>query len=487
MIVYLTNIAEAFLPAALITGILVALAPGETKRRDVVAAAWAVAAALGVGWVVYGLAAANGVEVRAKTVIRIVAIAALVGALVLAVLRWRLADRRRVWFVIATIGVAAVLAFQAMFDVLSGTADRSFTATAVLNTELIANSAAVALGAILMTALTAFVAHMSRRVVRTATGVLVAAAAVLAATWGAEVMLGALQMGLLEVTSGRVSFVAKATQYGGSTGYGALVLLALLAVAFFLARPSSDDGMSEASDGRAERRKRRAFALGEARWLRATLAVGTFLTVTLLYYDLYASLPPTLSKAEAAVPNDEGVVRVPIDSVKDGKLYRFAYIASDGHRVRFFLINRYDEDHVKIGVVYDACMICGDDGYIQDGNDVICIACNVRVFVPSIGKAGGCNPIPLEHAEDGGDIVIAARELERGAKYFSEVVAITVTDPVTGNDLINLEAPYRYDFKGNTFFFESQDSYDAFKAEPEKYAGEVEGRLYRVQGHQTRG
>ncbi|MCW2309579.1 Fe-S-containing protein [Rhodobium gokarnense] len=487
MIVYLTNIAGAFLPAALLTGILVALAPGETKRRDVVVAAWTVAAALAAGWLAYSLAASNGVEVRAKTVIRIVAIAALVLALLLAALSFRLTGRRRAWFVAAVAGVAAVLAFQGMFDVLAGTADRSFTATAVLNTELIANSAAVALGAVLIAALTVFVAHMGRRVIRTAAGILVVAVLGLAATWGAEVMLGALQMGLLEVTSGRVSFVAKATQYGGATGYGALILLALLAAAFFLARPSGDDGINAANDGRAERRKRRAFALGEARWLRATLAVGTFLTATLLYYDLYASLPPTLSKAEAAVPNDDGVVRVPIDSVKDGKLYRFAYIASDGHRVRFFLINRYDEDHVKIGVVYDACMICGDDGYIQDGNDVICIACNVRVFVPSIGKAGGCNPIPLEHSEDGGDIVIAARELERGAKYFSEVVAITVTDPVTGKELINLDAPYRYDFKGNTFFFESQDSYDAFKAEPEKYAGEVEGRLYRVQGHQTKG
>ena len=487
MIVYLTNIAEAFLPAALLTGILVALAPGETRRRDVVLAAWAVAAALAVGWIVFGLAAANGVEVSAKTVIRIVAIAALVVALALTVLSFRLADRRRAWFVLAVVGVAMALAFQAMFDVRSGTADESFTATAVLNTELIANSAAVALGAVLIVALTVFVAHMSRRVVRTAAGILAVAVVGLAATWGAEVMLGALQMGLLDVTSGRVSFVARATQYGGATAYGALVLLAVLAMAFFFARPIADEDTSAADEGRAERRKRRAFALGEARWLRATLAVGTFLAATLLYYDLYASLPPTLSTAEAAVPDEAGVVRVPIDSVKDGKLYRFAYIASDGHRVRFFLINRYDEDHVKIGVVFDACMICGDDGYIQDSNEVICIACNVRVFVPSIGKAGGCNPIPLTHTEDGGDIVIAARDLERGAKYFSEVVAIAVTDPVTGKELINLDAPYRYDFKGNTFFFESQDSYDAFKAEPEKYAGEIEGRLYRVQGHQTRG
>ena len=160
----------------------------------------------------------------------------------------------------------------------------------------------------------------------------------------------------------------------------------------------------------------------------------------------------------------------------------YAYIADDGHRVRFFLINRYDEKHVKIGVVYDACMICGDAGYIQKGNEVICIACNVRIFVPSIGKAGGCNPIPLLHGEENGEIVISASELEKGAQYFSEVVAIEVIDPVTKQPLINLEAPYQYDFKGKTFFFGSQDSYERFREAPETYAGAVEARYWRVQG-----
>jgi len=59
-------------------------------------------------------------------------------------------------------------------------------------------------------------------------------------------------------------------------------------------------------------------------------------------------------------------------------------VSGDGHRVRFFLINRYDETNVKMGVVFDACMICGDEGYIQVGNEVffmlVVCAC---LFLPS--------------------------------------------------------------------------------------------------------
>ncbi len=217
--------------------------------------------------------------------------------------------------------------------------------------------------------------------------------------------------------------------------------------------------------------------------LNAYLDDYAFLIVALLYHDLYASLPPSLSPAQPVQPDGQGMVRIPVDAVKDGKLYRYVYVTSDGHRVRFFLINRYDVAHAKIGVVYDACMICGDDGYIQVGNEIICIACNVRIFVPSIGKPGGCNPIPLDHRVDGDTIAIAAADLDKGAKYFSEVVEIEVTDPVTGKRLINLKAPFQYEFKGRMFFFEGRDSYERFRKAPEDFVGNVEGRYFRVQGH----
>jgi uncharacterized membrane protein/YHS domain-containing protein len=189
----------------------------------------------------------------------------------------------------------------------------------------------------------------------------------------------------------------------------------------------------------------------------------------MLYNDLYASLPPRLSPALDMKPDSAGQIRIKVDDVRDGILHRYAYISADGHRVRFFLINRYDPAHAQIGVVYDACKLCGDLGYVQKGNEVICIACNVRMFLPSIGKPGGCNPIPLPHEEANETIIIAAAELERGARYFTETVDIKVVDPVTGVSLLNRTAPFQYDFQGRMFYFENQGSYDAFKENPAKY------------------
>ena len=118
------------------------------------------------------------------------------------------------------------------------------------------------------------------------------------------------------------------------------------------------------------------------------------------------------------------MVRIKIDEVKDGNLHRYSFVTDDGHVVRFFLINRARGGQSRIGVVYDACMLCGDTVYIQEKNEIICLACNVRIFIPSIGKAGGCNPIPLQHSIEGGEVVIRAVDLDQGTRYFSEVIAI---------------------------------------------------------------
>jgi uncharacterized membrane protein/YHS domain-containing protein len=248
--------------------------------------------------------------------------------------------------------------------------------------------------------------------------------------------------------------------------YVELAAAALLGCARFALRPRRD----AVDTAPARRRKRLAAALGERRWLRGTVAAACALTAMLLYQDLYALLPPRLSDAVAVKADASDHIAIDVDSVKDGVLHRFAFISSDGHRVRFFLINRYGPDRPRIGVVYDACMLCGDDGYIQVGNEVICVSCNVRIHVPSIGTPGGCNPIPLDHQVEAGVIRIAAAELEKGTKFFSEVVKIDVEDPVSGVRLTNVAAPYQDSHDGRVVFFAGKDTYDAFRADPDKYA-----------------
>jgi YHS domain-containing protein len=50
------------------------------------------------------------------------------------------------------------------------------------------------------------------------------------------------------------------------------------------------------------------------------------------------------------------------------------------------------------------------------------------------------------------------------------VLKIDVADPVSGAKLTNLTAPFQDTHDGRVFFFASEASYLAFRAEPEKYA-----------------
>ncbi|WP_319413777.1 Fe-S-containing protein [uncultured Cohaesibacter sp.] len=489
MSLYIVSILQAFLPLAFVAAMIFSFLEPASRRRAQIDSLWLAALFILAGYLLYSLAASLGIEPRVRTLLRLLGVSALLTCFLLIIVRpvrepekgLHLFTRLCIWYLVA------ILALQGCFDLRVMLADQIFTATSVLNTELFLNSAAVVVGACLLIILPILIAHMGSGARPLVLLILIVVALVLTIIWLCEAMLGAMQMGILGVTSTRVSIVAKVTNYAPYKTYLLLGLLAALSLGpllFGKRRAGNDNAENGEALAKADIRKLRAARLFERRWLNASLALIIFSLCSLLYQDLYASRPPSLSPAAEALPDANGEIRIAIEDVKDGNLHRYAYIADDGHRVRFFLINRYDEKHVKIGVVYDACMICGDAGYIQKGNEVICIACNVRIFVPSIGKAGGCNPIPLLHGEENGEIVISASELEKGAQYFSEVVAIEVIDPVTKQPLINLEAPYQYDFKGKTFFFGSQDSYERFREAPETYAGAVEARYWRVQGHE---
>jgi uncharacterized membrane protein/YHS domain-containing protein len=303
--------------------------------------------------------------------------------------------------------------------------------------------------------------------------------------WSADALLGLMRLEMAGLTSGRLSFVAKITKYVYLLPYLNIAILAALALLFL--RKGADHRATDFGNmDKSEQRKTRSLVLREMRWFKSALACVCTVIVVLLSFDLYASKPPKLSPAIAMKPDASGVIRVRIDDVADGNLHRYSYVTDDGHVVRFLLINSLSNSsggRRKIGVVFDACMLCGDMGYIQNKKEIICIACNVRMFVPSIGKEGGCNPIPLKHAVEGDSIVIAVKDLDQGARYFSEVISVRVKDPVTGKELDNLKAPHRYEYKGHIFFFESEQSLEKFKESPDTYAGDLTGRNFRVQGY----
>jgi uncharacterized membrane protein len=60
----------------------------------------------------------------------------------------------------------------------------------------------------------------------------------------------------------------------------------------------------------------------------------------------------------------------------------------------------------EYAVALDACQICGARGYRQEGDNIICRNCGAAMYAPSIGEAGGCNPIPVSSHVMGAQIVV---------------------------------------------------------------------------------
>lgn len=482
MFAYLVNFIHDFIPLSLVTGMLVVLLTPDGGKRPYRSFFFAVVCGLLAGFIIQPVALRHEIATAARTALHGTALAA---ALLCAVLVPLLANRKRGWEAIVRGGAlffTASLASASAWSFSAFIAEKAITTSSVLNTEVILNVGGILAGFALTSFIAPLTAHMSGRNGRRAvTGVLLFVTALLVSHWSSDLLLGMMRLEMIELTSLRVSIVAKTGKYAALFSYLDLLMVALLSLACFLKRPKVSAAELAGMEP-AERRKKCSVALLEMRWFRGAFASLLVVLTLLLYHDLYASRPPRITKPVNLTPDSNGMITVKLEELGDGNLHRYAYVTDDGHVVRFFMINR--SGGKKIGVVYDACMLCGDMGYLQEKNEVICIACNVRIFIPSIGKAGGCNPIPLPHVVEGGHVSVSVAELDKGAKYFSEVVTVKVKDPVTGTELISRDAPQRDEYKGRSYFFESAESLERFRANPEQYIGEKESRYYRVQGFQ---
>ena len=84
----------------------------------------------------------------------------------------------------------------------------------------------------------------------------------------------------------------------------------------------------------------------------------------------------------------------------------------DGQSLRFMVIKKPN----GYGTALDACRICGAEGYRQDGQNVVCRHCGSAIYVPSIGEAGGCNPVGVPSHIAGGDLVMDVSALTQAEK-----------------------------------------------------------------------
>ncbi|MFQ1047442.1 Fe-S-containing protein [Avibacterium paragallinarum] len=289
-----------------------------------------------------------------------------------------------------------------------------------------------------------------------------------------EVLLGLMKLQVIDLTKARLSFVAKSSNLISYGNYFIASLAGLSLIFFAKCVYASHKKAVQNSVQPIEKRKK----LAQLQTSRRTLLWGVVALCTIiaaqLYWDQIASRPPQLSEAKPVTLDKQNHVHIPIEQVKDGKLHRFVWIASDGKAVRFFIINRSTKN-LSLAVVFDACILCGDQGYVMEGDQVVCVGCGVRMFIPSIGKPGGCNPVPIEDwQQTDSDVIISKKSLEDGLNYFSTIAELNVNDPVDGTKLKNTTAEHKYNYAGKTYFFANEQNLNTFRDHPENYVAKEE-------------
>jgi len=128
---------------------------------------------------------------------------------------------------------------------------------------------------------------------------------------------------------------------------------------------------------------------------------------------VYGSNTPSIGPA-TPLQAENGRITIPVADVDDGQLHRFSYTV-DGTPVRFLVIKTAAD---RYATTLDACQVCGQIGYYQEGNRVICLNCAADIFVPSIGQSGGCNPMPILSQRVGDTVMIQADVLAKNVEVF---------------------------------------------------------------------
>jgi FTR1 family protein len=166
----------------------------------------------------------------------------------------------------------------------------------------------------------------------------------------------------------------------------------------------------EAPMNEAERRLLVAKNRRQRYWMMAaavaSLAVILALTADFIYAKVN-STPPQARPVELV----NGHVSVPVSEVQDGNLHLFT-LNTNGQSIRFMVIKKPN----GYGTALDACLICGAEGYRQDGQNVICRHCASAIYIPSIGQKGGCNPIGFPSKVEGDEIVIDVSAVTKAAE-----------------------------------------------------------------------
>jgi uncharacterized membrane protein len=139
------------------------------------------------------------------------------------------------------------------------------------------------------------------------------------------------------------------------------------------------------------------------------------LSVIILAWAVYESRFPTVEywdpKPLPVTADAAGDIAIPLqgNELRDGRLHKFSYRGC-GTTVRFLVLMKPDS---RLTVTLDACSICKPDGYGQLEGNIICYYCKTLIPVATVGKTGGCNPVPVAFREAADAVHIDGPSLTR--------------------------------------------------------------------------
>ncbi|WP_405347110.1 Fe-S-containing protein [Ruminococcus sp.] len=192
--------------------------------------------------------------------------------------------------------------------------------------------------------------------------------------------------------------------------YSSYFIFAILLIALIVAvtRFFGNIKVHEEYRNPAEHRKIRARMRTVRRWAVTLFIFTVIAVINLTVIDAYNNKKPDEVPVEECIVMDDTVV-VNLTDVADGNLHRFGYTTDSGIQVRFIVIQKPNSSSYGVGL--DACDICGEAGYYQRGDQIVCRRCDVVMNVNTIGFKGGCNPKVIQYEIQNGQVIIPIEEL----------------------------------------------------------------------------
>ena len=173
--------------------------------------------------------------------------------------------------------------------------------------------------------------------------------------------------------------------------------------------------VTEPYDNPAQLRRHRFNNRKLRRMAVRTLAVFAVFMVCMTAVKSYVNRPVVLSSPESYTVEGDRIL-IDLDDISDGHLHRFEYVTKKNIAVRWIVIKK--PNSAAYGVGLDACDVCGNAGYYERGNQVVCKRCDVVMNIRTIGFPGGCNPIPLNYTIEDGNMVFLLEDILAGEAEF---------------------------------------------------------------------